>query len=309
MTLRTERPPVRPRSGRRPLPPLIFLLVLAVAAGARLVERPARRTASARPRQAAACASVEEAPPSLDPTTVSVRVHNATDQAGLAQKVADDLQEPGLHRHRVRQRPQRPRGHRRRRGPARAARRRRRRRSCARLPARRRRLPRRPRHRRGRPRRSDRSSPPSPPPRRWRRRSSRRRGRPPPADPTGRRVTPACSAATRPTNSSAIDGAATIAIGSANGRPGRPATTRPGLRRDQRAGRVVPRVEVAARSRRPPVRRPRSTGPAPRSRPGGCRAPASAVRRRRHPARAAAPRGSRTRWRRGSAPATPAGSR
>ena len=34
MTLRTERPPVRPRSGRRPLPPLIFLLVLAVAAGA-----------------------------------------------------------------------------------------------------------------------------------------------------------------------------------------------------------------------------------------------------------------------------------
>ena len=32
MTLRTERPPVRPRSGRRPLPPLIFLLVLALAA-------------------------------------------------------------------------------------------------------------------------------------------------------------------------------------------------------------------------------------------------------------------------------------
>jgi hypothetical protein len=30
--MRTERPPVRPRSGRRPLPPLIFLLVLALAA-------------------------------------------------------------------------------------------------------------------------------------------------------------------------------------------------------------------------------------------------------------------------------------
>ena len=32
MTQRTERPPVRARSGRRPLPPLIFLLVLALAA-------------------------------------------------------------------------------------------------------------------------------------------------------------------------------------------------------------------------------------------------------------------------------------
>jgi uncharacterized protein (TIRG00374 family) len=31
VTLRTERPPVRARSGRRPLPPLIFLLVLAIA--------------------------------------------------------------------------------------------------------------------------------------------------------------------------------------------------------------------------------------------------------------------------------------
>ncbi len=30
--MRADRPPVRPRSGRRPLPPLIFLLVLALAA-------------------------------------------------------------------------------------------------------------------------------------------------------------------------------------------------------------------------------------------------------------------------------------
>ena len=95
MTLRTERPPVRPRSGRRPLPPLIFLLVLAVAAGAvwwNVMRQESQRKAA----QAAACASVEKAPPSLDPATVSVRVYNATDEAGLAQTVAADLQTRGF---------------------------------------------------------------------------------------------------------------------------------------------------------------------------------------------------------------------
>jgi hypothetical protein len=95
VTLRTERPPVRPRSGRRPLPPLIFLLVLAVAAGGvwwNVLQHDRERRAD----QAAACASVEKAPPSLDPTTVSVRVYNATDQAGLAQTVAADLQNRGF---------------------------------------------------------------------------------------------------------------------------------------------------------------------------------------------------------------------
>ena len=95
MTLRTERPPVRPRSGRRPLPPLIFLLVLAVAAGAvwwTVLQQDAERKAET----AAACASAEAAPPSLDPTTVTVRVFNATDEAGLAKTVADDLKGRGF---------------------------------------------------------------------------------------------------------------------------------------------------------------------------------------------------------------------
>jgi hypothetical protein len=95
VTLRTERPPVRPRSGRRPLPPLIFLLVLAVAAGG-VWWNVMRQESERRAQQAAACASVEKAPPSLDPATVSVRVHNATDQAGLAQTVAADLQGRGF---------------------------------------------------------------------------------------------------------------------------------------------------------------------------------------------------------------------
>jgi hypothetical protein len=95
VTLRTERPPVRPRSGRRPLPPLIFLLVLAVAAVAVwwYVIRQEKEHVEA---QQAACSTVEAAPPSLDPTTVSLRVFNATDTAGLAQTVATSLQERGF---------------------------------------------------------------------------------------------------------------------------------------------------------------------------------------------------------------------
>ena len=95
MTLRTERPPVRPRSGRRPLPPLIFLLLLAVAAGAvwwNVLQDDRER----RAEEEAACVSTEQAPPSLDPTTVTVRVYNATDQAGLAQTVANELTTRGF---------------------------------------------------------------------------------------------------------------------------------------------------------------------------------------------------------------------
>jgi hypothetical protein len=95
VTLRTERPPVRPRSGRRPLPPLIFLLVLALAAAAvwwNVLEQDEERRAA----QAAACATVEKIPPSLDPATVSVRVFNATDTGGLAQTVAAELSSRGF---------------------------------------------------------------------------------------------------------------------------------------------------------------------------------------------------------------------
>ena len=90
MVLRTEGPPVRARGGRRPLPAIIFLLVLAlVAVGVwwNVFRQDAERQAD----QDAACAEAEAAPQALDPATVSVRVFNASDQAGIAQSVADDL--------------------------------------------------------------------------------------------------------------------------------------------------------------------------------------------------------------------------
>jgi hypothetical protein len=95
VTLRTERPPVRPRSGRRPLPPLIFLLVLAVAAVAvwwYVIRQEDAKVAN----QKAACSSVAAAPPSLDPGSVSLRVYNATSTAGLATQVADALKARGF---------------------------------------------------------------------------------------------------------------------------------------------------------------------------------------------------------------------
>jgi cytoskeletal protein RodZ len=95
VTLRTERPPVRPRSGRRPLPPLIFLLVLAVAAAAvwwYVIRQDTQQTQS----QKAACQTVAAAPPSLDPAAVNLRVFNATETPGLAQTVAAALKERGF---------------------------------------------------------------------------------------------------------------------------------------------------------------------------------------------------------------------
>jgi hypothetical protein len=95
VALRTERPPVRPRSGRRPLPPLIFLLVLAVAAAAVWWYVIRQETPQVEEEQAA-CSTAQAAPPSLDPATENPRVFNATDTAGLAQTVAAALQERGF---------------------------------------------------------------------------------------------------------------------------------------------------------------------------------------------------------------------
>jgi LytR cell envelope-related transcriptional attenuator len=95
VTQRTERPPVRARSGRRPLPPLIFLLVLAlVTLGVwwNVLRQDDVRSA----HRAAACASAKAAPPSLDPKTLSVRVFNATDRSGAATRVAADLKSRGF---------------------------------------------------------------------------------------------------------------------------------------------------------------------------------------------------------------------
>ena len=99
MTMRTERPPVRPRSGRRPLPPLIFLLVLALAALG--VWWNVLRTEDNKKDEAAGrsadCSTEESAPAeALDPASVNVRVLNATDTAGLATDVADELRARGF---------------------------------------------------------------------------------------------------------------------------------------------------------------------------------------------------------------------
>jgi hypothetical protein len=95
--MRTERPPVRPRSGRRPLPPLIFLLVLALAALG-VWWNVLRQEKQEVAQQAEACASASAAAPApaLDPAGINLRVFNATDTAGLAQTVATALQERGF---------------------------------------------------------------------------------------------------------------------------------------------------------------------------------------------------------------------
>jgi hypothetical protein len=95
VTLRTERPPVRPRSGRRPLPPLIFLLVLAVAAVAVWWYVIGQDNQHVQQQQAA-CSTAQAAAPSLDPAAVNLRVFNATTTPGLAQTVAASLKERGF---------------------------------------------------------------------------------------------------------------------------------------------------------------------------------------------------------------------
>jgi LytR cell envelope-related transcriptional attenuator len=92
---RPERPPVRPRSGRRPIPPLVFLLVLALAALA-VWWNVLRQEAERRESVEAACSSAAAAVPSLDPATVAVRVLNASDIGGQAQRVARNLQGRGF---------------------------------------------------------------------------------------------------------------------------------------------------------------------------------------------------------------------
>jgi hypothetical protein len=90
----TERRPAGVRR-RRPLPALIFLLVLALAALVVwwnvLTDEHARDEA-----QAAACSIASEAPPSLDPANVTVRVFNASDQAGKAGEVSTMLESRGF---------------------------------------------------------------------------------------------------------------------------------------------------------------------------------------------------------------------
>jgi hypothetical protein len=78
------------------LPPIIFLLVLALAVAVVWVQV-ARQAAARDAHRAAACASAIAAPPSLNPKTLSVRVLNATDRKGEATRVATALKGLGFH--------------------------------------------------------------------------------------------------------------------------------------------------------------------------------------------------------------------
>jgi hypothetical protein len=95
MTRSTERPPVRAGSGRRPIAPLIVLLVLAIVALG-VWWNVFRNEASRAEAKAAACSTAAQAPPSLDPATLTVNVINGTDRAGLAGTVATTLTSRGF---------------------------------------------------------------------------------------------------------------------------------------------------------------------------------------------------------------------
>jgi hypothetical protein len=77
------------------VPALIFLLVLAVAALG-VWWNVLRQDRAMEQAQAAACTSASEAPPSLEPSTVTLRVFNAGEEAGKAGEVAAELQARGF---------------------------------------------------------------------------------------------------------------------------------------------------------------------------------------------------------------------
>jgi hypothetical protein len=93
----SESPERRPASARRrrPIPALVFLLVLAL--GALFVWWNVISDEHARDEaQAAACSSASAAPASLDPASVTLRVLNATDVPGRASEVAETLTSRGF---------------------------------------------------------------------------------------------------------------------------------------------------------------------------------------------------------------------
>lgn len=91
----STRSPSR-RSLRRPIPPLIFLLLLAlIALGVwwKVLGQAEEREAADAPRS---CATSTSAPASVDPTAVEVRVYNASSIEGLAAQVSNELRGRGL---------------------------------------------------------------------------------------------------------------------------------------------------------------------------------------------------------------------
>lgn len=89
------RRPEAPRRNRRPVPALVLLLVLALAAmGVWWNVLSDERTRAEA--EAAICSSASEGPSELDPATVTVNVLNASDLAGKAGEVAQTLRSRGF---------------------------------------------------------------------------------------------------------------------------------------------------------------------------------------------------------------------
>ena len=95
MTDLASEPAVRratPRRSRRPIPALVFLLVLALAALAVWFNVLSDEKRKDEARAAACSSAVAAVPTAVDPTTVTVNVLNAGDVAGKAAEVATTLE-------------------------------------------------------------------------------------------------------------------------------------------------------------------------------------------------------------------------
>lgn len=92
--LRTSAPGPT-RRGRRPLPAVIFFLVLAVAATL-VWWNVARQQSDLDAAQAATCSTASAAPQSFDPGDITLRVLNGSDAAGKASEVETTLKSRGF---------------------------------------------------------------------------------------------------------------------------------------------------------------------------------------------------------------------
>lgn len=88
--------PDRPSTARRPLPALVFLLILALLTAIvwwRVIHRVSSEASAAKPSPSCSPAAVTVVPP---PTTVTVHILNATNRQGLAAGVRSKLAKAGF---------------------------------------------------------------------------------------------------------------------------------------------------------------------------------------------------------------------
>lgn len=95
MSLPTDTPSGRTRRTRRPLPALIFLLVLAIAALG-VWWQVLRQDDQLQNAQAATCSTASAAPRSFEPSSVPINVLNASQLVGKANEVATTMKSRGF---------------------------------------------------------------------------------------------------------------------------------------------------------------------------------------------------------------------